>query len=385
MKRSLQISSYFEQGKIGILRADQADAIELELLEDNASGFISWFYFRVSGAKEQDLRMRFVNARAAEARKTDGMPDIWPGYQAFASYDLQHWFLVPTVVDDTGMTVSLRPTQDSVYFAQYPPYSMQRHRDLVARVLQDPRASLTVLGQTPDGHDLDLLTIGQNGPGKKVCWVVTRQHPNEVQGSWCVEGLLDRLLLKEDPFARSLLEKAVFHVMPNLNPDGARRGNTRTNALGANLNREWQAATMETAPEVVLAKQAMAERGVDFFLDVHAWSGTVPFALGPYRTPSITPKQSDLWRRYEMALAQANPEFQVGNLYPGGGPPVGGAYLEMAWNYVTENLGAFGLLYELIFKNNETRPDPVNGWSPEKCKYFGHSTLEALHAIVDDL
>ena len=105
MKRSLQISSYFEQGKIGILRADQADAIELELLEDNASGFISWFYFRVSGAKEQDLRMRFVNARAAEARKTDGMPDIWPGYQAFASYDLQHWFLVPTVVDDTGMTL----------------------------------------------------------------------------------------------------------------------------------------------------------------------------------------------------------------------------------------------------------------------------------------
>lgn len=134
-----------------------------------------------------------------------------------------------------------------------------------------------------------------------------------------------------------------------------------------------------------MVKQAMHAHGADFFLDVHAWSGTVPFALGPYRTPSITPLQSELWQRYEQALARANPEFQVGNLYPGGGPPPGGAYLEMSWNYVSENLGAFGLLYELIFKNNDKLPDPVNGWSVAKCRHFGHSTLQALHEIVDDL
>lgn len=385
MQNPVRITSNFEQGKIGVLNAGRADVIELELLKDNASDFIQWFLFRVTGAKGRQLHMRFVNALVSDANKTLGMPDIWPGYQAFASYDLRNWFLVPTVIDADGMKVTFTPAQDSVYFAQYPPYSMQRHRELVAGALQDARVSLTVLGQTPDGHDMDLLRVGEPAPGKKACWVVTRQHPNEIQGSWCVEGLLERLLLKEDPFARALLEKAVFYIVPNMNPDGARRGNTRTNALGFNLNREWQVATKDTAPEVVLVKQAMQERGVDFFLDVHAWSGTVPFALGPYHTPSITPRQIDLNKRFEIALARANPEFQVGNLYPGGGPPPGGAYLEMSWNYVTENLGAFGLLYELIFKNNEKRPDPVAGWSPEKCKYFGHSTLEALHEIIDDL
>jgi len=57
----------------------------------------------------------------------------------------------------------------------------------------------------------------------------------------------------------------------------------------------------------------------------------------------------------------------------------------MSWNYVTEHYKAFGLLYELIFKDNDFRPDPEHHWTPQKCKYFGHSTLEALHEIVDDL
>jgi murein tripeptide amidase MpaA len=385
MNSGLRITSNFEQGKIGVIKAETPDTIQLQLLPDNASDFIQWFYFRVTGTQGQTLQMRFVNALESNTNKTNGMPDIWPGYQAYASYDLKNWFLAPTIIDGGGMTVTLTPEQDSVYFAQYPPYSMERHRQQVALALQDPRVRLTVLGQTPDGHDMDMLTVGRPAKGKKVCWVITRQHPNEIQGSWCVEGLLERLLLKEDPFARSLLAKAVFHIVPNMNPDGARRGNTRTNALGINLNREWQVASSQTAPEVLMVKQAMLAHGVDFFLDVHAWSGTVPFALGPYHTPSITPRQSALWQRYEAALARANPEFQVGNPYPGGGPPPGGAYLEMSWNYVTENHGAFGLLYELIFKNNTTRPDPVHGWSPDKCRYFGHSTLEALHAIVDDL
>lgn len=385
MESVFRITSQFEQGKIGVVRAQDPGDVVLELLPDNAADFLQWFYFRVTGAAGRPLSMCIRNALDSNKRKTDGMPDVWPGYQAFASYDLELWFLVPTTVDARGVTIAFTPEQDSVYFAQFPPYSMERERRLVARLLQHPQARLEVLGRAPDGHDLDLVTLGAPGPGKKRCWLMTRQHPNEVQGSWCLEGIVDRLLTAQDPVSRALLEQAVFHIVPNMNPDGCRRGNTRTNALGRNLNREWQVATLETAPEVVWVKQAMDRLGVDFMLDIHAWSGTVPFALGPYRTPSITARQTALWQQYEAALAQANPEFRVGNPYPGGGPAPGGAYLEMSWNYVTENLGAFGLLYELIFKNNEERPDPVNGWSPDKCRYFGHSTLEALHAIVQAL
>ena len=35
-----------------------------------------------------------------------------------------------------------------------------------------------------------------------------------------------------------------------MNPDGSYRGHLRTNAKGANLNREWKSPTLELSPEV---------------------------------------------------------------------------------------------------------------------------------------
>lgn len=41
--------------------------------------------------------------------------------------------------------------------------------------------------------------------------------------------------------------------VPNMNPDGTWRGHLRTNAVGANLNREWEKPTLERSPEVTAA------------------------------------------------------------------------------------------------------------------------------------
>jgi len=51
--------------------------------------------------------------------------------------------------------------------------------------------------------------------------------------------------------------------VPNMNPDGSWRGHLRTNAAGANLNREWAAPSAERSPEVLLVRNKMdqARRG----------------------------------------------------------------------------------------------------------------------------
>lgn len=54
-----------------------------------------------------------------------------------------------------------------------------------------------------------------------------------------MRGFLHRLLDRDDTLARSLLRHATFRLVPCMNPDGAFRGHLRTNAGGANLNREW--------------------------------------------------------------------------------------------------------------------------------------------------
>src|SRR5690606_23346793 len=113
--------------------------------------------------------------------------------------------------------------------------------------------------------------------------------PGETMAEWWIEGMLERLLDPDDAVAGTLLERACFYVVPNMNPDGSRLGNLRTNAAGANLNREWQDPDPGRSPEVYHVRQKMRERGVDLCLDVHGDEGLpYNFIAGAEGTPGWT-------------------------------------------------------------------------------------------------
>src|SRR3546814_2644574 len=96
---------------------------------------------------------------------------------------------------------------------------------------------------------------------------------------WWMEGALEKLTDSADPHARSLLAKCRFHIVPNMNPDGSRRGHLRTNYAGVNLNREWDNPTAERSPEVLCVRGAMDESGVDWAMDVHG-DEAIPAEIG---------------------------------------------------------------------------------------------------------
>ncbi len=278
----------------------------------------------------------------------------------------------------------MRPTQDSVWLAYFAPYSMERHQDLIAKCQMSNRTQLKVLGRTLDGQDLDLLEIGANAPGARHAWIIARQHPGETMAEWWMEGFLGRLLDDDDAVARALFGKLTFHVVPNMNPDGSRRGHLRTNACGANLNREWLEPTMERSPEVKLVRDRMDQTGVDFFFDVHGDEGLpYNFIAGPEGIPSITDLQMNLLGRFQSALVQANPDFQTEHGYPVS--PPGKANLSMATSQVAERFGCLSMTLEMPFKDNANAPSLEHGWSPERCRKLGASCLDALYAIVKDL
>ena len=85
---------------------------------------------------------------------------------------------------------------------------------------------------------------------------------------WFVEGLVHRLL-GDEAAAQELRRLATFHIVPNMNPDGSVLGNLRTNAAGANLNREWLAPSLQRSPEVKCVRDAMSATGCDAFFDIH--------------------------------------------------------------------------------------------------------------------
>src|SRR5690606_32595543 len=136
--------------------------------------------------------------------------------------------------------------------AYFAPYSYERHMDLLHQSQADYNCQLVELGATLDGRDMSMLIVGEPAEGKKNIWITARQHPGESMAEWLIEGLIERLLDEDDGVSRLLLDKAVFYIVPNMNPDGSVRGHLRTNAVGTNLNREWQTPSMEKSPEVFL-------------------------------------------------------------------------------------------------------------------------------------
>ncbi len=379
----LHISTSFDAGAIDVVSLDDPNDIQLNIRPDNAAAFAQWFHFRLQGAAGLPLTLRFLNAGQC------AFPKGWIGYRVLASHDRQHWVRVDTSFDGQVLTARLAPDTHSVYFAYFEPYSYERHLDLIGSAGQSDPVQVQHLGATLDGRDMTLLRITDAASAvaaadKRKVWLIARQHSGETMAEWFVEGFLERLLDGDDPVARVLLARCIFYVVPNMNPDGAVRGNLRTNAAGANLNREWQAPSLDRSPEVWLVRQAMQQTGVDLCLDAHG-DESLPynFVAGTEGNPGYTPRVAALEATFKAAWLAASPDFQTAQGYGRAAP--GSANLTLATNWVGQTFDCLAFTIEMPFKDNADLPDELTGWSGERSKKLGASVLQPVLAVVDSL
>ena len=372
---AIQISSAFDAGNIRVVKQD-GDLIDLEIVKDHLSDFYQWFHFRLAGAGGREVTLRITNCGES------AYPHGWPDYRACLSVDREDWVRVPdTSYADGVLTIKLTPETDLVWLAYFAPYSMERHHDLLSSVAALPGVGYRSLGQSLDGQDIDCLTIGE---GATTVWLYARQHPGETMAEWWMEGALEKLCDPDDPVARVLRRDCTFHIVPNMNPDGSRRGHLRTNAAGINLNREWHAPTPEKSPEVLCVRNAMDETGVDFAMDIHG-DEAIPanFLAGFEGIPSITDRQKTLFKLFSDTLERVSPDFQTRQGYEI--PAPGQANLSMSTTQLAERFGCVSMTLEMPFKDNFDLPDPVQGWSPMRSKFLAHACLDALHSVLPEL
>ncbi|HEX8469260.1 MAG TPA: M14-type cytosolic carboxypeptidase [Allosphingosinicella sp.] len=371
----LSVTSPFDGGNIRTVAA-QGNRIDLEIVKDQNSDFYQWFYFRLTGGAGQEVELRIVNCAGA------AYPLGWQNYRACMSVDREEWERVEDTSYEEGiLSIRLTPSTNSIWFAYFAPYTMERHHDLIASVAGHPAVEHRSLGRTLDGQEMDYLRIGE---GSVQVWLYARQHPGETMAEWWIEGALERLLDEADPVARRLLDKATFHIVPNMNPDGSRRGHLRTNAVGTNLNREWHDPSPERSPEVLCVRNEMDRTGVDFAMDVHG-DEAIPanFLAGFEGIPSWNEGQQKLFDRFSEALVRFSPDFQTRKGYEVSRP--GEANMSMSTSQLAERFGAVSMTLEMPFKDNDDLPDPRRGWSPERSAHLGRACLDALNAIVDEL
>lgn len=367
---SIKISQQFDGAAIEVLYVENPQQIELKIRSDSHADFTQWFYFRMQGARAEACRIRFVNASEAT------YPKGWENYHAVASYDRENWFRVPTSYDGEVMTINHTPEHDSVYYAYFEPYSWERHLALLGRAEKSPLARVQDIGSTVDGRDMNLLVIGNAEATQKV-WVIARQHPGETMAEWFVDGMVDALLDSANPLASKLLQHVVFYIVPNMNPDGSVRGNLRTNAAGANLNREWMTPSLERSPEVFVVKDKIHEIGCDLFLDVHG-DEALPyvFVAGSEMLEDFSPQQAVEQQNFIEDFQRASPDFQTKYGY------VASKYnsdvLTLASKYIGHTFKCVSLTLELPFKDNANLPDSRTGWNGARSARLGAAVLQPI-------
>lgn len=362
----LTISSNFDSGAIEVdtIGATSAELrIRPDLRADGSrSEFLQWFHFRVNGAGD-GAELNIVNAGVTT------YPDGWNAYQAVASVDSGEWLRVPTRYDGRTMTIEVPPAQ-AVDIAYFEPYSWEQHRALLADSVKRG-ARQQRLGSSLQGRDLDRLIVGT---GRQPVWFIARQHPGETMAEWFVEGLLQRLLNSDDPVARELQRMATFHIVPNMNPDGSVLGNLRTNAAGANLNREWLQPSAARSPEVLAVRDAIHTDGCTAFFDIHG-DEVLPyvFIAGSEMLPGFSAQQHDEQAAFAADFRAANADFQSEHGYSAS--KYQDDVLKLASKYIGHNFGCLSLTLEMPFKDNANAPDARVGWSAARSARLGADML----------
>jgi murein tripeptide amidase MpaA len=368
-----------DSGRIQLLERGARGARLAVRADRAAPKFRQWFHFVVRDAAGVPLELSIDNA---DQCTFDG---AFEGYRVSASYDGDDWFRVPTELGDDGvLRIRHTPRADAVAYAYFPAYPRRRRRALVEHAVSCGKALAEILGETPLGDPIRLLTMGARDRRAKRVWFVAQQHPGETQAAWFMEGLVLRLLSDEDPIARALSRRVRFYLVLGMNTDGAYLGCHRTNAHGKDLNRAWLAPSVEETPEVALVRQAIGERGVDVFFDIHG-DERIPylFMAGCEGNPSWSKRIAREERRFAKALAAVHPWFQTKHGYPKDAPGTGD--LRCATNWVGEEYGCPSILLEMPFKELANRPradEDENGFGPDDCRDFAAATLEALATML---
>ena len=362
------IDSHFDGGNIKVISCHDPMNIRVQIQKDNNADFLQWFSFHLYGTKKEPIRIIFENAGETS------YPKGWENYQVRHSLDGTVWNCTPTKFNGTEMVVEHTPLNDIVHYAYFAPYTQARHVS-VLRHAQKNGCNIIHLGTSVQGRP---ITSIKTGSGPLQVWLIARQHPGETMAQWWIEGLVSRLCRTSDPISREIQKIATLHIVPNMNPDGSFLGNLRSNAAGANLNREWADPNLDSSPEVFCVRYAMEQNGVDLCIDVHGDEG-LPYNFFAFPTgiPSLTEHQEYNFALLEECFLQASPDFQTKYGYPV--TPKGQANLGVCASFIAEYFGCVGVTLEQPFKENANAPDPIVGWSPQKCSNFGQAALTAIY------
>jgi hypothetical protein len=179
-----------------------------------------------------------------------------------------------------------------------------------------PFARIDSVGASVQNRALYMLTIQDTGsaihPRKRI-WIHARTHPNEVQGTWVTNQIINQLL-GASAIARQLRRECVFNIIPMINPDGVELRLARQNAHNIDIESNWTAVPGE--PEVQTLRRTFVacmalENPILIALNMHSAYGSERYFV--YHAAGGT---SDAYAAVEQRFIEG-----VRSYFPGGIQP----------------------------------------------------------------
>ncbi|MBI3697322.1 MAG: hypothetical protein HY238_21105, partial [Acidobacteria bacterium] len=232
------IQTSFEGGSLGKIErlapAHFRCAVKGEADQDGRNRQANWYYFRLDGARGHEVVLDLVDL-VGEYNYQPGTHAVTKDTHPVYSYDQKTWKHFDSIEwDDREIRLRLRftPSANRIWIAHVPPYTNLDLARLLESFRSHPHLRRDVIGKTVHGREMRLLTVTNPGlpnAGKKVAWLMFRQHSWETGSSWAGEGAL-RFLLSSDPRAARIRDEVIFKIFPMADPDGVARGGVRFNA-----------------------------------------------------------------------------------------------------------------------------------------------------------
>jgi hypothetical protein len=249
--------------------------------QDHRNRQASWYYFRVDGAPRNILILDIVGL-PGEYNYQPNRGAITKDTPPLISFDGKSWKHLDDVEYDAAeprLRLRIRSPQPRFWIAHTPPYTNASLVELRKAVVRNPECREQVIGRSVEGRDLLLWTIGKP-EGKRVVWLMFRQHAWESGSSWAGDGAVRALLT--DPALRADIHWRIF---PMADPDGVAHGRVRFNGNGYDLNRNWDVRDARLMPEITGQRGAVEEwlragNPIDLFFTLHN-TETAEYLEGP--------------------------------------------------------------------------------------------------------
>ncbi len=336
---TLIFESRFESGNLlCAFRTEDENSYQLYLQNDtNTTGYIQWFFFRVSNTKKgRKVNFNIINMLRNKCLYSHGLKVMtystmaaikenlgWHRDSYNSMYYANNLYVYNNNNDNKRRNLhsltfdyEFKYDNDTVYFANCLPYFYSTlMKELNKYELNEekyPYFHRKTLAMTLGRNDLDMFTINsmydiyQNGitsvitpksqnylyfknnqeninnksqilDERKAIVIIGRQHPGETVSSYVIKGMMDFLMGDSDE-AKKLRDIYVFKIVPMMNPDGVLVGNSRTSFAGCDLNRRWGKPNEIIHPEIYNTKQMIlklsSQRNIGFIIDCHGHFGT---------------------------------------------------------------------------------------------------------------